>query len=245
MKPFITCIAICGLVLLAGSPAPAQERTDTSIVFEPANPNLLQTESYQPKRNAWGIDLMVSNNGFAGGGFFRKEYSDEIAWFITLAISDVKDETEVEYYDYFGQSFIPGKKNRLLLIPLMGGVQYRLFKDDIMDNFRPYVMAGLGPTMIYVSPYSTVTQIRGPDGTVFTFTEQIDFFESLGKGRPYYSIGGFVGFGAYFGIDRGTLSGISMRYYYIPFGQGIEVVERKKTKEFGGLYITLNFGSIF
>lgn len=245
MKTSIFTILILSLTLIGSSILNAQEKRDTTIIFEPANPNLFQSTKYHPKRNAWGFDLMASDNGFAAGVFFRKEFSEEIAWFIALAISDIKDEAEVEYYDYFGQPFVPGKKNRALMIPLVGGIQYRLFKDDIMDNFRPYVTAGVGPSMIYVSPYANVTRIKGPDGSVFTFTEQIDFFESLGKGQAKYTLGGFIGIGAYFGLDKGTLSGVSIRYYYVPYWQGIEIFEQKKTRSFGGIYLTLNFGSIY
>jgi len=37
---------------------------------------------------------------------------------LNFRISDVKDEAEFEQYDYYGNSYIPGKKNRLLLMPL-------------------------------------------------------------------------------------------------------------------------------
>jgi hypothetical protein len=37
-------------------------RRDSSLVFTPANPNLIQKNSYEPFRNAWGVDIMLSNN---------------------------------------------------------------------------------------------------------------------------------------------------------------------------------------
>ena len=241
---------IVGTVLAAILALPSavlpQEKVpaDTAIIFQPATPELVQRSQYEPRHTAWGIDLLISNNGFGAGAFYRSELSDEMAVLVSLAISDVKDDAEVEYVDYFGQSFIPGKKNRLLLIPLMAGVQYRLFKDDIMDNFRPFVMAGAGPAMIYVSPYANPVTVNLPGGASYTEYNQVDFFSSLGKGRPRYTFGGFVGAGAYFGLERGTLTGVSMRYYYVPFPKGIEILDRVPVKEFGGFYITINFGFI-
>ena len=85
----------------------------------------------------------MSNNGFGLGMFYRYEIDDEYSFTTTLAISDVSDDSEIEQYDFWGNSFIPGKQNRLLLIPVMASVQYRLFKDDIVDNFRPFITAGL------------------------------------------------------------------------------------------------------
>ncbi len=231
--------------ILAGM-VPAQELfpSDTTIVFQPARPDLFETAGYEPTYSSWGIDLLISNNGFGAGFFYRSELSDELSLLATLAVSDVKDDAEVEYFDYFGQSYIPRKKNRLLLLPLMAGVQYRLFKDDIMDNFRPFVGAGVGPAMIYVSPYARPVVYEFPGGQTYTEYEQVDFFTALGQGSPRYTLGGYISAGAYFGLDRGTISGLSLRYYYFPFPKGIEILDGVSVKQFGGFYISLNFGTV-
>jgi hypothetical protein len=220
--------------------------TDTTIVFEPINPDLVLKSHYEPLRNAWGLDLMISNNGFGVGGFFRREYSGNLSGFISLAISDVKDEGEVEFYNqYTGETFIPGKKNRLIMFPLTVGAQYRLFSEDIVDTFRPYVSVGIGPSMIFVAPYSRAHVVPAPGGGTLTYYEQVEFFSSLKHGKARYTVGAFLGGGAYFGLDKGTLSGISFRYYYIPVKGGIEILEKVYVRDFGGFFITLNFGSLF
>lgn len=178
-------------------------------------------------RNSWGVDILVSTGGVGLGGFYRYEFAGDLSGFITLSVAESKDEREMEYYDYRRQSyFSPGKINRFLVIPLMFGVQQRLFRDQIMDTFRPYVSAAAGPTLIYVTPY------------------QEEFFTALGRGHPYYTIGGYLGAGVYVGADRGTLFGISIRYYVVPLRRGIESFEASPPmKEFGGFFITLNVGS--
>ncbi|MCI0707031.1 MAG: hypothetical protein L0Y80_06070 [Ignavibacteriae bacterium] len=241
----ILCLALVSFVSLSMF-AQNNPTTDTTIVFEPSSPDLIASTQYQPLRNAWGIDLMVSNNGFGLGGFWRHEYTDELSGFISLALSDVKDEAEVEYFNQFtGQSFVPGKKNRLLMLPVTFGVQYRLFKDDIVDNFRPFLSAGIGPSMVFVAPYSKTTVYDLGNGQTYTDTEQIEFFSSLKYGQAKYTVGGFIGGGAYFGLDKGTLSGVSFRYYFIPFKKGIEILDQVYVKHFGGFFITLNFGSMY
>ena len=218
---------------------------DSTLVFTPANPSLIQKTTYEPYRSAWGIDVLLSNNGFVAGAFYRYEFSDVLAGFVQLAISDVKDDSEVEYIDpYYGTSYTPGKVNRLLLLPVTVGLQYRLFKETIVDNFRPYLSAGIGPSMIMVAPYSNVLVTPIPGGGTLTYYEQIDFFESLKNAQLKYTLGAFVGAGAYFGLNSGTLTGISLRYYYVPYLPGIESLENVKIKRFGGFYITLNFGSL-
>jgi hypothetical protein len=241
--------AVCAALLLAILPALslAQEypRRDSSIVFTPSSQKLIQKTTYEPYRSAWGIDLMLSNNGFGAGVFYRHEFSDVLAGFVQLAISDVKDDSEVEYVDpYTGTSYTPGKINRLMLFPLTIGMQYRLFRETIADNFRPYISTGLGPSMIMVAPYSTPRPVYIEGQGTFTFYDQIDFFDSLKKAQMKLAFGAYVGAGAYFGANSGTLTGVSIRYYYIPYAPGIESLENVKIKRFGGFYITLNFGSL-
>jgi outer membrane protein W len=217
---------------------------DTTIIFTPSDPNLIRPQSYRPLAKAWGLDLLMSNNGFGLGFFYRYEMTDNLSLMLNLVFSDVKDDAEVEEYDYYGQSYIPGKKNRLLLIPLMFSVQYRLFKDDIVDNFRPFITAGLGPTMVYVSPYIQ-NRIYQFSDTTLVLPEKMDFFTSLKYGKIRYTIGGFIGAGVYFGMEKGTITGLSVKYFLAPFPDGIEVMEHGSIKNFGGLFLMLTFGGMF
>ena len=210
---------------------------DTTIIFTPSDPRLVRPHAYNPQTDAWGIDLDLSNNGFGMGFFYRHEYDDELSGMINFTISDVKDNSEVEQYDWYGNTVIPGKLNRLMMMPLFVSVQYRLFKDDIDDNFRPYITGGLGPAMILVAPYATYTD----DGYGGMQQNQIDFFTSLKYAQPRYTVGGFIGAGLYFGSQQGSMTGISMRYLYIPYSPGIEVMQGGYMNSFGGLFLTITF----
>lgn len=246
--PNIRRSSLLTLPFLAAAIAAAQQppQTDTTIVFQPSRPDLIHEDVFENPSKAWGFDVMISNNGFGAGAFLRHEFSDNISGILTFAISDVKDEAEVEYFDLFGNSVIPGKKNRLIMMPLVAAVQYRLFREDIMDNFRPYVSAGVGPTMMYVAPYAYTTVLTDTaSGITYTFTEEVEFFESLGRGQAKFTLGGYLSAGAYFGSPFGTLIGLSVRYYVVPFPQGIEIMEGVTVKNFGGFYITLNIGSFY
>jgi hypothetical protein len=216
------------LVLLVQNKSSAQTMSQSRPV---------QPESTRAQlRDSWGMDVLISTGGLGLGAFYRHEFSRDISGFVSLSVSEAKDDREVEYYitdpynPNYQISYTPGKVNRFLIMPLMVGVQHRLFSDQILDNFRPYVSAALGPTMIYTTPYSE------------------EFFTALGKGRPRYTVGGYIGAGSYFGIDKSTLFGLSIRYYFVPFGRGIDSFQPgpgdiNKKKEFGGFFITFNFGS--
>ncbi len=224
------------LILLGviGSTTPSNARgPDSTMVF--ANPNnpliTTDTSSYT---NVYGLDILFSNNGFGVGFFLRKEYSRTFQGFISLAISEAKDEQEVEYYDpYTYQSYVPGKVNRFLVFPLTVGIQYRLFEDEILDTFRPYISGGIGPAIVLSSPYEK------------------EFFSSLSYAQAHYTFNAYIGGGAFFGSDKINIMGVSFRYYFIPVFNGIpSLVDANsglvtKKKEFGGFFISLNFGSSF
>lgn len=186
----------------------------------------LTSQNSTVNSDAWGMEILISTNGIGLGTFYRHEYTDNLSGFIDFSISSAGDESENEFYNpYTGTTFIPGKINRFLVMPLFCGIQYRLFKDEIMDNFRPYINAAAGPSMIYVFPYDD------------------EYFQAIGKGQPRYTGGGYVGMGAFFGSERSTLLGINLRYYVIPYRSGIRNMWNTTKDQFGGFYISLSFGS--
>ena len=232
LASLLGAIIFIGASAFASNPGNADVSADTNIVFTSPDKNLVTPQKVVSLVDAWGVDILVSNNGFGLGGFLRHEYSEDLSGTMTIAFSEAKDNNEVEYVDYYGETYVPGKINRFILIPLHFGVQYRLFAEDIMDNFRPYVNAAVGPTLVFSSPYSR------------------EFFNSLGYGQAHYTLGGYIGFGAFFGSGHETLSGVNIRYYFEPIVGGIDSMMNSdgsisKKKDFGGFFITFNFGSLF
>jgi len=180
--------------------------------------------------NAFGMDLMFSDGGFGIGGFYRNDINDKFTFFTDFSISESKDDKEVEFIDPFYpyQTITRGKKNRVFLIPFTAGVQYRLFRKIIHDNLRPYINAGVGPTIAVTTPYER------------------EFFNSFGKAQAHYAVGGYAGFGANFGLDKSSLVGLNFRYYLIRFFDGgVESLQGRYQKTLGGFYITLNIGMMY
>jgi len=200
--------------------------------------------------NIWSLDILLSNDGFGLGTIFRRTLTPDLSWFVSFSISESKDEREVEYYDYYyGTMVAPGKLNRFLVLPLMTGIQYRLFREDIVDTFRPFLNAGVGPAMVYVMPY--VQLLQATEG--YMYPDQVDYFKAIGKGQPHYTVGGFVGFGANFGTDRSNIFGVNFRYYFTTLlGEALPSLYDERTgavaatkKNFGGFVISLNVGTAF
>ena len=197
---------------------------DTTIVFQPTKPLIISQQTIV--KNTYGFDIIISTNGFGLGFFYGYNFTDELTGKINISISEAKDEKEVEVYNpYTGEIIVPFKVNRFLVFPLFFAAEYRLFKDVIMDNFRPYLSVAAGPSLIFSTPY------------------EIEFFSSLKHGKAYYTLGGYIGMGAYFGSETRSILGVNVRYYIIPYNQGIESLQFVKKKDFGGFSISLSFGT--
>jgi hypothetical protein len=178
--------------------------------------------------NSCGVNLLFSDGGFGIGTFLTKSYSQKVSGFIDFSFSESKNDREFEYFDYFGRSIVVGKKNRVFLLPLNIGIRYRVFEKDLTENLRPYFIVGLGPTLSVSTPY------------------QEEFFSSFKYASYQFAAGGYIGFGADFGLSKKNLVGLNMRYYYMKFlDEGVEHMANQIKKEIGAFYITLNIGIMY
>ncbi len=179
--------------------------------------------------NAWGMDIMFGDAGFGLGTFYRREITTKWTAFADLSFSETKDDREFEYYDYYTRTFITAsKKNRIFQVPINFGMQYRLFENAVSDNLRPFLCAGAGPTILVTTPY------------------ELEFFNSFGKAQAKYAVGGYVGLGANFGLDKSSLVGITFKYYYSKILKGsVESLYGNEKTEIQGFFITLNLGLMY
>ncbi len=215
-----------------GSPVPGSGRTgspgpkDSLFIFQPARPLIDSLGIAAEYHDAMGFDLLFSNSGFGAGGFYQHNYSQNLAGFVNLGITGSRNRDEFEEYDSREQEWrVPGKVNRLFTFPLTVGFRYRLLDNVIVDNFRPYVNMGVGPTMVVALPY------------------EHDFFKSFGYAKAYFTGGGFVGVGAEMGGSKPVL-GVNLRYFYIPLRPGVESLQGDPITDFGGLFLTMHVGFI-
>jgi outer membrane protein W len=186
-----------------------------------------KTSSFRQKKeydNNWSINVVFSDNGFGAGATIFKQFSPDVSSFAGIFFSGAKDDREFDVIDFFGNTYTPYKVNRMFMIPLNIGLQFRLFREDVTDDLRPMINFGAAPTAIIYTPYDE------------------SFFSSFGKARAKYTVGAFAGIGLdYLTTKKSSLS-LNVRYYYTQlFGQGIESLESKEKKYFGGLYFVFSY----
>ena len=177
---------------------------------------------------AWGVDLMFSDGGFGIGTFFRRSINTKFAGFVDFSFTESKNSREFEYYDYWGRPISVGKENRVFLLPLTFGLQYRLFEKELSDNLRPYLNAGVGPSFAISTPYN------------------VEFFNSFKYAKFQYGFGGYIGFGADFGLSKTNLIGLSLKYQYTKFvTDGVEHMKGQIKTEISAFYIAIKVGLMF
>ncbi len=174
---------------------------------------------------AWGLDLMVGESGFGLGGFYRFKMNNQLSFFTDISFSEAKDDREFEYIDFYGNTYTVGKENRIFQVPVNIGAQYRIFANELTDNLRPYINAGVGPAIVITTPYNK------------------EFFKAFSDAQFRIAVGGYIGFGANFGLDTSNLIGLNFRYYYIQFfDHGVSSLTDRPKSSIGGFFVTINFG---
>lgn len=174
----------------------------------------------------WGLNVVLSNNGFGLGGYYEVYFSPSFSIFASLFISGARNTDEFEYYNPMtGEIFIPGKVNRLYMLPFTIGFNRFVFTNLFNSNFSPYLSLGVGPTLIVSTPY------------------QKEFFTSFAYARYYVRFGSFLGLGVNFPTTTKSYFGVSARYFWIPFGgNGLESIIDMPIRDFGGVFIGFNLG---
>jgi len=183
-------------------------------------------KSIEDMRDKWGIGFIYSDKGYGISGSYFKNIGKNTDLLLNLGITGVTDPQEFEQFDYYGNSYTPNKINRVYLLPLNIGLQQYIFKDDIEGNFRPFISAGVAPSLVLTNPYD-----KG-------------YFQALGYFNANFAFGGYVGVGMEYIEFRSVALTMNIRYYYLPvIGGEVSSLLNKPMKDLGGLHI--NFGLNF
>ncbi|MCE7933978.1 MAG: hypothetical protein DYG96_05235 [Chlorobi bacterium CHB2] len=193
---------------------------DTLFIFTPVAPLIDTLRKSTEVEDLFGIDVLFSNSGFGGGAFYQRKLGATLSLFANLGVTGSRTKDELDEWNGY-EYRVPNKVNRLYTFPLMIGVRQRLFAERLSDEFRPFLNAGVGPSLVLTLPY------------------EYSFFSSFGHAAAHLTAGGFVGIGADFG-EGDPVIGANLRYYIIPISPGIESLKNEPITDFGGLFLTLN-----
>lgn len=230
------CLVVAFIVTAAGLCAQIPGRMplpqDTLIIFEPAEPLLNNVDGKRYAKDALGLDILFSGSGWGVGMFYHHKIVDNVTIFGNFAFTPRRNTDEFENVWYGSIPVVADKVNRLFMIPMTVGINYRLFSETLQESFRPFVSAGITPTIILQTPYLQ-------NGIYY------EFFNSFGYMSSYTRVGGMFSVGSLFGNPSdGNVMGVMIRYYTIPFGgDGIESMRGSPITNFGGVFLSLSVGT--
>lgn len=213
----------------------------------------------QDTTSSVGFELTLTNSGFGFGGYVRDSLGADWAIIGEALITSGKDEREEAFFNRFGQKSIPGKANYLIVAPVHVGVQRRVFREQIEDNFRPFYQISAGPAIAWEYPYFQDCNGDGRyevqadcngDGQVGPSEgdRRLSVYRGISRGRFLFGLGGSVTVGSYFGRGtrgaRGFRVGYAFNYY--PAGTSLLEVDFEDPRHFFGTpYVAVFFGKLF
>ena len=187
------------------------------------NPKLNLKEKKEPQNN-WSLNLLFSDNGFGFGATLYKQLSTNVSGFGSIGFSGAKDDREFDQVDVYGNTYTPYKENRLFLAVINLGASFRLFREDVSDNLRPFINFGISPTAIVYTPYNE------------------SFLTSFKYARAKYTLGAFAGVGVDYVTNKHSSLTMNVRYYYTSlYGKGINSISTEEKTFFGGVYFVFSY----
>ena len=194
---------------------------------------------------SWGGQVTLTNSGFGLGGHLRVPIDTRTSVTAEASIGAGKDAREVAFFDRFGRRDVLNKANYLLMVPAHLGLERRLFRDRIEDDFRPFVLLVMGPTLGWESPYFTD---ENDNGILDPGEQTYDALSSIPRGRPKFAVGGTFAIGAHFGRGSGMSQGVRIGYSFARFSEGVQLLEegiKEPQRFFGTPQIIVYFGRLF
>lgn len=211
MRPLVLGLVFL-LAVLAARPVGAQDRVA---------PPLPDTTAAR-YGSSGAFVLMLTEYGFGAGGSVRLRLTDDVSFVSGLSVGAGRDEREQSFIGFFGERVTPFKRNYVALIPLHVGIERRLFRQSVEDNFRPFVIAAVGPTMAYQWPYFDDAD---EDGRLDEGESVLGPFAGLGRGEARFGIGAELGVGAFFGRGRRTTQAVRFGFQGMYFPTEVELLE--------------------
>ncbi|MDX1421092.1 MAG: hypothetical protein R3181_14090 [Rubricoccaceae bacterium] len=206
------------LLVLALCAAAAAVRAQPDTVFPPP-PDSAAT-AYG---SGGGFALLLSEYGFGLGALYRNRLGGGTSLLVETSVSVGKDEREQQFFvGLFGDTVTPFKRNYVLLLPIHLGVEHRLFRRHIEDNFRPFVQLSAGPTFAYQWPYF---EDIDDDGVREVGEELNGAFGGIGEGEVRFGTGATLAIGAYFGRSRRAAQGVRFGYTAHWFFEPVDLLE--------------------
>ncbi len=201
-------VLVLALMIVAAGTAAAQGSGDIA-------PPLPDTTAARYSSSV-ALLLLLTEDGLGVGGSSRIGLSRDVSFTMELTAGAARDEREQQFFvGFFGETVTPFKRNYAMLVPLHAGLERRLLRESIEDNFRPFVAALAGPSLALQWPYF---DDANDNGLRDAGENRLGTVRGLREAKARLGIGGTVALGAYFGRSRSRAQGLRFGFtgHYFP-----------------------------
>lgn len=191
-----------------------------------------------------GLEILLSNSGFGIGAFVSHNLAQDWSLVFDLGLGAVKDEREVAFFDRFGQRDVPNKANYLLEMPVLIGLERRVFRSRIEDNFRPFLSMSAGPLVGWLYPYF---DDDNENGLLDEDEKTHDVLSGLPGGHFRTGVSFSLSLGARFGDINQSGYGVRFGYRASIYKDDIALLEasiKAPRRRFGTPLIVVYFGPL-
>jgi hypothetical protein len=160
--------------------------------------------------------LMLTEDGIGVGGASRVGLSPDLSFTAEITAGAARDEREQQFFvGFFGDTVTPFKRNYAVIVPLHVGLERRLLRRQIEDNFRPFVSAAAGPSFAAQWPYF---DDLNENGLRDAGEDRLGTVRGLGRAEARFGVGGSLAVGAAFGRNRRALQALRFGFtgHYFP-----------------------------
>lgn len=184
---------------------------------------MAQPPPSEPVRSGgWGAAMVLTNYGFGVSGALRYDLGPTTALVGEAVLSAGRDEREQAFFSGpFGETVVPFKRHRFVMMPVTVGVEQRLWSRAIEPSFRPFVHAAAGPVLGFQWPYFEDENDNGIRDIGEPLRGALDF--SGGELRA--GVSGLIGFGAHLEAGRRQLVSVRVGAAVQAFSEPVELLE--------------------
>jgi hypothetical protein len=154
-----------------------------------------------------GLGIAMAESGYSLGLFITWPLLPDYHFGIGFDTFILRDSKQIDYYDYYyGIPYTINKQNNVYLFDLLLTVKRRMFRNDLSDDFRPFLSLAAGPIYGMNHPEAV------PNSDSSTYKKKNEFA---------WTFGGYVGCGVDFSVKSNSLVTIRAQYRIIPFAEKI------------------------
>lgn len=207
-------LSVLTVLLLCAAPAQAQDDD-----LAPPPPDTTAARYGQ----SVALLLVLTEDGLGLGAAARTVVTDDVSFTFEMRVGAARDAREQQFFvGIFGDTETPFKRNYVALVPLQMGLERRLFRATVEDNFRPFATLAAGPTLAIQWPYF---DDRNDNGVRDPGEEALGTTGGLGRAESRLGLGATLGVGAYFRRSRRSVSGLRLGFAVHYFPSAVELLE--------------------